>query len=198
MCHLRQLHLRRYRRNDAARHLFLDGEHILQRPVIALGPQMVAGGRIDQLGGHPHPVSGLADAALDHVAHAQLSPDLLNIHRLALVGEGAVARDHQQRAEPRQLGDDVLDHAVGEVLLLPVAAHVLEWQYRDRRLVGQRGRGGWQARRRRSFAEPDSVHPHRSGDVLEALLAHVLESGVDLADDIAVNTVRDADAARLG
>jgi hypothetical protein len=38
---------------------------------------------------------------------------------------------------PGERGDDFLDHAVGEVLLLRVAAQVLEWQHRDRRLVGQ-------------------------------------------------------------
>jgi hypothetical protein len=34
--------------------------------------------------------------------------------------------------------DDLLDHAVGEVLLLGVAAHVLEWHHRQRWLIRQR------------------------------------------------------------
>ena len=36
--------------------------------------------------------------------------------------------------------DDLLDHAVGEILLLGVAAHICKRQYRDRRLVRQRKR----------------------------------------------------------
>jgi len=57
----------------------------------ALGPKVVAGGRIDQLRGHPHAVAGLADTALDHVANPQLARHLAHLHRLALVGERAVA-----------------------------------------------------------------------------------------------------------
>jgi hypothetical protein len=34
--------------------------------------------------------------------------------------------------------DDLLDHAVGEILLLRVATHILERQRRDRRVTGQR------------------------------------------------------------
>jgi hypothetical protein len=40
----------------------------------------------------------------------------------------------------RQRGDDLLDHAVGEIFLLRVAADVLKWQNSDRRLVGERKR----------------------------------------------------------
>ena len=36
----------------------------------------------------------------------------------ALVGEAAVARDDEEPSGPRQGGDDLLDHAVGEILLL--------------------------------------------------------------------------------
>src|SRR4051794_9110082 len=38
----------------------------------------------------------------------------------------------------RKRGDDLFDHPVGEIFLFRVAAHVLERQYRYRRLVGQR------------------------------------------------------------
>jgi len=34
--------------------------------------------------------------------------------------------------------DDLLDHAVDEILLLRIAAHVGEREHRDRRLVGER------------------------------------------------------------
>jgi hypothetical protein len=83
-------------------------------------------------------VPGLAHAALQRITHAELAPDLPDIHSFAFVNEARIARDHKQPFDPRQAGDDVLDHAVGEIFLLRVAAHVLERQYRDRRLVGKR------------------------------------------------------------
>ena len=83
------------------------------------------------------------------VAHPEFAPDLAHVDGLALVDEARIARDHEQPLDPRQSGDDVLDHPVGEIVLLRVAAHVLKRQHRDRRLVGQRKRG-------RRFDAPDS------------------------------------------
>jgi hypothetical protein len=71
----------------------------------------------------------------------------------------------------------LLHHAVGEILLLWVAAHVLERQHRDRRLVGQRewdrGQLRWVPGRKAAVA--NSVSPDRSGDVFDLLFAEVLE-----------------------
>ena len=61
--------------DDAGRDLVLDGEDVVERPVVALGPEVGAGGGIDQLRGHPDAVAGLADAALEHVADAELAAD---------------------------------------------------------------------------------------------------------------------------
>ena len=164
--------------------------------------QMMRAGRgLDQLAGDAHPVAGLAHAAFEHVAHAELAADLLDVDGLALVGEGRIARDHEQRLEARQRGDDVLDHAVGEIFLLGIAAHVLERQHRDRRLVGQRQRVralGMLEGRRGLRAEPDAPGAHRLGDVLQRLLAQVVEGDLDLAADLPVRVVRHADAAGLG
>ena len=38
----------------------------------------------------------------------------------------------------RDSADNLLDHAVGEILLLGVSAHVLEWHDRQRRPIRQR------------------------------------------------------------
>src|SRR5439155_3272 len=72
-----------------------------------------------------------ADAALDEEANAQLEPELLHVDGLALEPESRVARSHRQRAPSRQLGDDVLGDAVGEIILLRIASHVQERQYCD-------------------------------------------------------------------
>ena len=111
-----------------------------RRAVEAVGPEVRTGRRVDQLAGDAHPVAGLPDRAFEHVAHAQLAGHLPHIDRLALVGEARIAGDH---GEPGKAGDrdgDLLDHAVGEILLLGVSAHVLERQYRERGLIGREPR----------------------------------------------------------
>ena len=93
---------------------------------------MAAGRCIDELSGNAHAVRRLADAAFQHVAHAQFAADLLHIDRPALVGEARIARDDEQPADARQGRDDVLDDAVGEIVLLGVAAQIHERQDGDR------------------------------------------------------------------
>jgi hypothetical protein len=84
--------------------------------------------RLNQLARDAHACSGLADASFQHVAHTEFAADLPHIDRAPFVGEGRVAGDDEQRADARQRGGDVLHHAVGEILLLGVTAHVLERQ----------------------------------------------------------------------
>jgi len=57
---------------------------------------------------------------------------------LPFVRKTRIAGDDEQPPYARECGDDLLDHAVGEIFLLGVAAHILEGQDGDRRLVGQR------------------------------------------------------------
>ena len=95
----------------------------------------------------------------------------------------------------RERGDDLLDHAVGEIFLLRVAAHVLERQHRDRRLVGQR-QGGDGLSRRRFGLHP--IHPDRLRDVLDLLIAEIVEGQRQLVADVVARCSRDADRAGLG
>ena len=53
--------------------LVLDGKNIGKVAVITVGPQMAAARPFYQLGCNPHPVPGLADAALDQVGDPQVS-----------------------------------------------------------------------------------------------------------------------------
>ena len=93
--------------------------------------------RVDQLGGDAHAVAGFAHRALEDVANAKLAADLLHADRLALERETRIAGDDEEPTDARERGDDLLDHAVGEILLLRVAAQIGEGQHRNRRLVGQ-------------------------------------------------------------
>jgi hypothetical protein len=79
-------------------------------------------GGIDQLRGNANAVPDQPHAALQHVAHAELAPDLTDIDSLALVLEAGVASDDEQLAEARQLGNNIFHNAVGQILLLRIAA----------------------------------------------------------------------------
>src|SRR6266446_3790424 len=84
------------RDRDARGDLVLHRENVSQITIVALGPKMPAGGGFDELRCHSHPVSGLAHAALEHITHAELAPDVSDCNRLALVGECRIAGDDEQ------------------------------------------------------------------------------------------------------
>ena len=87
---------------------------------------MGSGRGIDELSSDADAVTALTNATLQEVAHTQFSPDLSDVNGPALVLEARVAGDNEQVREMRQLGDDVIRDAVGEVFLLGVAAHIRE------------------------------------------------------------------------
>ena len=111
--------------------LVLHRKNVRDLAVVALGPDMVSGGAVDQLGGDPHPVARSSHAAFEHIAHAKLAADLLHIDSTAFVSERAVACDDKVPSKLRQRGDDLFDHAVSEVVLLRVAAQIGERKHRD-------------------------------------------------------------------
>jgi len=55
--------------------------------------------RVNQLGGDPHATAGFAHRTLEHIADAELAPDLLHVDRLALVGEARIAGDDEEPAD---------------------------------------------------------------------------------------------------
>src|SRR6185437_16251755 len=135
------------RRDDRFSDLVLHSEYVGDAAVVALGPDMAAGGDVVELGGDAHAVAGLAHAAFDHVTDAEFLGDLLHVHGFALVDEGRVARDHEEPAQLGQCGDNVFADAIGEVFLFRFSAHVGEGKHGDGWTVGQGkagclGRGG--------------------------------------------------------
>src|SRR6516165_171476 len=80
----------------------------------------------------------LAHRPLKDIAHAKSAPDFLDIDSLAFEGEARITGDHEQPFEPRERCDYFLNHAIREILLLGIAAHVLERQHGDGGLVGER------------------------------------------------------------
>ena len=79
------------RRHDLLYDLVLQGKDVCERTVVALRPQVPAGGGVDQLHGDSHLLVCLAYAAFQHIAHAHLAAHVLYLHRFAFVREGGVA-----------------------------------------------------------------------------------------------------------
>jgi len=183
------------RAGDTRCYLVLKLENAVEGAVNAVCPDVSAGRRVDKLGSDAYPVAALADAAFEHVAHAQFAADLLQVDRFALVGEARIAGDHEQPRKARNCGGDILDDAVGEILLLRVAAEILKRQDRQRRFLWQRQR---RRRHGRDLAEPHAKDPHRPCDVLDLLLTQILESDVELVAYLIAHNAVDANSARLG
>ena len=148
-------------------HLVLQRKDILDLTVITFGPNLRPGRRVGQLTGDAQVVSGLANASFKNVTHAELASDLFDIDSFALVGEARIAGDDKKAFDSREAADDVFDHAVGEIFLLGIAAHVGERQHADRQARLLDGR----ARCRRLRRRADREHLHRSLDVAHRVLA---------------------------
>src|SRR6516164_403727 len=158
---------------------------------------------IDQLPGDAYPVSALSHRAFEHIPDAQIAPDLFHIDGTALVGERRVAGDHEEPFDPGESGDDLFDHAVGKIFLLWIPAHILERKHCDRRLVGKRQRLVVKHRgqpRPRLYGDgtvPNPVHTYWPSDVLDAPLAQILESKVQLVADLVIHCPGNTNPARL-
>ena len=69
---------------DGRGDLVLDGEHVAHLSVVALGPQVVAVGHLDQLRRDAQSVPGLAHAALEHRVDVELRRYFIDRGRLPL------------------------------------------------------------------------------------------------------------------
>src|SRR5262249_37336886 len=114
------------RSNDAGRDLILQSKDVFERAFKALRPNVRRRVRVDQLPRNAYSITGFSQAAFEYVAHAEFAADLLDVYGSVFVGEARVARDDEEPPDTRERGDDVLDDAVGKVLLLGVAAQVVE------------------------------------------------------------------------
>ena len=77
---------------------------------------------------HPDTVPGFANAPLQQIANGQFVPNLSEVNRLVLVYETRIARDHEKPFGTCKAGYDLINDSVSKILLLWIAAHVLERQ----------------------------------------------------------------------
>ena len=117
---------------DARDDLVLHAEQLGDRLVEPVGPDMRAGLRLDQLHVDPHALAAALDAALEHVAHVEVAPDLANVDWLAPIGEGRVPGDDEGARDARQVGGQAIGDAVDEIFLLGAAAEIGEGEHDQR------------------------------------------------------------------
>src|SRR5260370_7930619 len=98
---------------------------------------MVPGNGVNQLSGYPDPITGTSDAALQYVPNTEFAANLPQVSCLSLVNKTGVARDHEQRRNIGQSGDDVFGNAVRKISLFRITAHIVERQNSDRGLLGK-------------------------------------------------------------
>ncbi len=133
-------HVRRQRRlegiGDSQCHVALDGEDVGQVAVIVVCPEVLVGLRIDELSGDADAAGRASHATLDDVGDPQLSRDLPEVLVGVLVLHDRGAGDDFQVGDLAQVSDDVLGHAVAEVLVVGIGTQVGERQHRDGQPVG--------------------------------------------------------------
>jgi hypothetical protein len=148
---------------------------------------MAAGGAVDQLRGDPHAAAGLAHAAFEHMADLQLPRDLWHVDVLALEREGGIARGDPQRGDLGEVGDDVLGDAIGKILLLGIAAHVGEREHANGDTAPHVGLGVLD---RRNLGRAQDEHVQRALNILDRVLAQVLECARHLARNVVADRGR--------
>ena len=121
---------------EAGDDLVLHFEEIGERLVEAVGPEMIAALRVDELDIDAHAVGVALDRPFEHIADPKLLADFPGVDILALEREGGVAGDHEGAAEARQVGGQVLGDSVGEIVLA-------SGRLRDWRTAARRWRDAW-------------------------------------------------------
>ena len=156
--------------HDGARHPLLHVEDVVHGAVVLLGPELGVAQGVDQLCGDAERVPRAAHAPFEHIPDAELPADVAHPLGRALELHGRGPRDEPERADAREVGDELLGEPLGEILVLGVGAPVHEGQDRQRLVVrpGPAGRG---------LPRPERAHHERPGG--GALGGRLLEEALD-------------------
>ena len=112
------------------RDLALDCEQIIQIAVVLFDPDVRVSARVDQLRVQMKMRAGPADAALQNMRYPQLVSDLTQISFAAIFHHAGPADDFQV-GDLRQLGQNVVLHAIGEGRVFFLLAQIFKRQNGD-------------------------------------------------------------------
>ncbi len=116
-------------RSDGLGHIAEQSQDILEIPIVVLGPEVLVGLAVDQLGGDPHLSIRPQDRTLDQRIHIQLLRNLWQGLVGVCIAHGRGTRDDPQGPDLRQIGDQCLVHPLDKVLLLRIVHQVVEGQH---------------------------------------------------------------------
>lgn len=108
-------------------------EHVVERAVEGLRPQMRAAAAIDELRRYPELLSRAPDAPFEDITDAEFFGHLPHVDAAPLVGECGVAGDDREASEAAERRDDVVHHAIRKIRLLDVAAEIGKGQNSEHR-----------------------------------------------------------------
>src|SRR5689334_2340235 len=74
----------------------LQGEDVVQLPVVPFDPDVRTTFCVDQLRNKAYPRSGSSDAAFENITHAEFAADLLRVGFAVLINKARIARDNEK------------------------------------------------------------------------------------------------------
>jgi hypothetical protein len=105
---------------NGARDIGLQAQHVAQVSFVGFGPKVRVCPCTDQLRRDPNTVSRPQHRTLDHRVYVQLAGNLWQRPLGAFVLHHRRSRNHAQRGDLCQVGDEFVSHPIGEILVLRV------------------------------------------------------------------------------
>src|SRR6185369_15253310 len=100
-----------------------------------LGPEVMTRCGLNRLDSNPQLLAGLSDTAFYDEIRSEPLSHITDIARDPFELERRRPCDHVELRYVRQRVDDLLAHAITEIVLFRLWAHIHEWQHRDGSLV---------------------------------------------------------------
>ncbi len=116
---------------NVAREFILQSQHIPHVALVGLSPQVGVAARIDELGGDPDSVTGARHRPFYHGIDTQFARDLGQGLLCSFVSLNRSMGDDPESAKLGEISDQLVRHAIAEVLLLGIVRKVMEWQDRQ-------------------------------------------------------------------
>src|SRR6516162_2291471 len=118
-----------YDTSNAHRDIVLKLQGVLHVAVEAVGPEMRPVRGVDQLRSDAHATACLAHRPFQYVPDTEFASDLLHVDHLAFVSEARISGYDEEPANAAERGNNVLNHSLGEIFLLGIAAHIGKGQH---------------------------------------------------------------------
>jgi hypothetical protein len=182
------------RGNHQRGNLVLQLEDIFEAAVKTVCPAVRPGGSVDELAGDADTLASPAHGTLQDVTDSQLRGGRPDVDGAPFEHESRCARHDEQPVEASERRREILDETIRKMIILWIAAQIVERHDRQRRLVGK----GWRPQRSGAGTRCPKVDIDRLGDVLQLWPAAWFERRFDLVRNLFVDPVGYAQSTRFG